>query len=64
MAGPSKEYHARIQVKLTDDLLPSPVLSKEELQAQLHAALNVGSEDSPIVSVSVGDPRSSGGRRR
>ena len=64
MAGPSKEYHARILVKLTDDLLPSPVLSKEELQAQINAALNVGSEDSPIVSVSVGDPRSSSGRRR
>lgn len=64
MAGPSKEYHARILVKLTDDLLPSPVLSKEELQAQIHAALNVGSPDSAIVSVSVSDPRSSSGRRR
>lgn len=64
MAQPSKEYHARIWVKLTDDLLPSPVLSKAELQEQLSAALNSGQPDSAIVSVSVGDPRDAGAKRR
>jgi hypothetical protein len=62
MAGPEKEYYARIWVKLTDELLPSPMLSKAELQEQLSAALNAGAPDSPIVSVSVGEPRDS--RRR
>ncbi len=64
MAGPTKEYYARIMVKLTDDLLPSPVLNKSELQAQLEAALDVGGPDSPIVSLSVGDPRDSKRNRR
>ena len=57
MAGPTKEYRARIRVKLTDELLPSPVLSKEELQRLLADALGVGNADSPIVELSVYDPR-------
>ena len=57
MAEPRKEYRARIWVKLTDELLPSPVLSKEELQARLADALGVGNPQSPVVSVVVDDPR-------
>lgn len=57
MAGPAKEYRARILVKLTDDLLPSPVLSKAELAARLVDALDIGDPDSPVVSVTVDDPR-------
>lgn len=57
MAGPTKEYRARIWGKLTDELLPSPVLSKAELHALLAEALRAGADDSPIVSVSVDDPR-------
>ncbi len=57
MSGPTKEYRAFIRVKLTDDFLPSPVLSKEELQALMRDALQVGTADSPIVSVSVHDAR-------
>jgi hypothetical protein len=57
MSGPTKEYRAFIRVKLTDEFLPSPVLSKEELQALMRDALNVGAADSPIVSVSVHDAR-------
>ena len=53
---PSKEYRARIMVKLTDDLLPQPVLSKAEVEAHLIEALNVGDPDSPIVAVMVDDP--------
>lgn len=58
MAEPTKEYRARIWVKLTDDLLPSPVLSKAELQALLSDALGTNDPDSAIVSVRVEDPRS------
>ena len=57
MAELTKEYRAWIRVRLTDDLLPSPVVSKEEVEARLRAALEVGNPDSPIVSVSVQDPR-------
>ncbi len=57
MAGPTKEYRARILVRLTEDLLPSPVLSKGELSARLVDALGVGDPDSPVVSVIVDDPR-------
>lgn len=57
MAGPTKEYRAFIRVKLTDDFLPSPVLSKDELQALMAEALQVGAADSPIVSLSVHDAR-------
>ena len=57
MSGPTKEYRAFIRVKLTDDFLPSPVLSKDELQALLRNALDVGGDDSPIVSVAVHDAR-------
>lgn len=57
MAGPTKEYRAVVKVKLTDELLPSPVVSKEELQQILVEALNVGGADSPVVSVAVYDPR-------
>jgi hypothetical protein len=57
MAGqPSKEYRVRIWVKLTDDLLPQPVLSKTEVEQHLEEALSIGDPDSPIVSVSVDDP--------
>lgn len=64
MAEPTKEYRARIWVKLTDDLLPSPVISKSELQAQLVDSLNVGDSASPVVSVTVDDPSDSRSRRR
>ena len=57
MAKPTKEYRAHIRVKLTDELLPSPVLSKEELQALLIEALGIGKADSPVTSVAVYDPR-------
>lgn len=57
LATPRKEYRVRIWVKLTDELLPSPVLSKAELEARLIDALEVGRPDSPIVSVVVDDPR-------
>lgn len=61
MAGkpsePTKEYRARLWVKLSDDFLPHPLLTKEELQAQLTEALAVGSADSPILSIRVDDPR-------
>ena len=59
MAGtqPSKEYRARILVKLTDDLLPQAALSPAEVEAQVKEALNVGDPDSPIISVTVDDPR-------
>ena len=54
---PSKEYRARILVKLSDDILPTPVLSNTEVQGLLTEALNVGDPDSPIVAVMVDDPR-------
>ena len=57
MAELAKEYRAFIRVRLTDDLLPSPVLSKEALQTMLEEALETGSDDSPVISVSVVDPR-------
>jgi hypothetical protein len=57
MSEPRKEYRARIWVRLTDELLPSPMLSKAELEARLTEALGVGEESSPIVSVVVEDPR-------
>ncbi|HEX9644996.1 MAG TPA: hypothetical protein VGC11_13475 [Acidimicrobiia bacterium] len=57
MAEPTKEYGAHIRVRLTDELLPSPVLSKEALQALLVEALGIGKPDSPVVSVAVHDRR-------
>ena len=57
MAGPTKEYRARIRVKLSDELLPTPMLSKEEVAALLEEALRVGQPDSDVVSISVHDPR-------
>ncbi|MDF1596407.1 MAG: hypothetical protein P1T08_09990 [Acidimicrobiia bacterium] len=54
---PSKEYRARIWVKLSDDFLPHPLLSKAELEARLTEALGVGTDDSPVASVRVDDPR-------
>jgi hypothetical protein len=57
MAELTKEYRATIRVKLTDELLPSPVVSKEELQAMIVEALRVGKADSPVAAVSVYDPR-------
>jgi hypothetical protein len=64
MAEPRKEYHARIWVKLTDDLLPGPVLSKDELEAHLIEGLNVGHPEAPIVSLMVEDPSDKRNRRR
>ena len=61
---PHKEYLARIQVKLSDDLLPVPALGKDELQAHLAEALNAGDPDSPIVSLTVEDPADRRPRRR
>ena len=57
MAELTKEYRAIIRVKLTDELLPSPVVSKEELQQLLIEALRVGDNDSAVVSVAVHDRR-------
>ncbi len=57
MAELTKEYRATIRVKLTDEILPSPVLSKDELQALVVEALHAGQADSPVTSVSVYDPR-------
>lgn len=57
MAGPTKEYRVAIRVKLTDEILPSPVVSKEELQRILLEALRVGEGDSPVVSLAVYDRR-------
>ncbi len=54
---PSKEYRARIWVKLSDDFLPHPLLSKADLETRLKEALRVGDDDSLIISVSVNDPR-------
>jgi hypothetical protein len=54
---PSKEYRARIWVKLSDDFLPHPLLSKAELEARLTEAFGVGADDSPVASVRVDDPR-------
>ena len=59
-----KEYVARIRVKLTDDILPQPMLSREELQARLEEYLEAGNADSPIASVSVSDPRTDSRQRR
>ncbi len=57
MAELTKEFRAIIRVKLTDELLPSPVVSKEELQQLLVEALQVGDNDSPVVSLVVHDRR-------
>ena len=54
----------RIWVKLTDDLLPGPVLSKDELEAHLIEGLNVGHPEAPIVSLKVEDPSDKRIRRR
>ncbi|MDH5374018.1 MAG: hypothetical protein OEX97_13830 [Acidimicrobiia bacterium] len=54
---PSKEYRALIWVKLSDDFLPHPLLSKAELEARLVDALGVGTSDSPIASLRVDDAR-------
>ena len=57
MAELTTEYRAIIRVKLTDELLPSPVVSKEELQELLVEALRAGEDDSPVVSLAVHDRR-------
>ncbi len=54
---PSKEYRARIWVKLSDDFLPHPLLSKAELEDRLTEALGAGTDESPIASIRVDDPR-------
>ncbi len=54
---PAKEYRARIWVRLSDDFLPHPLLSKAELEARLVEVLHVGRSDSPVVSLRVDDPR-------
>jgi hypothetical protein len=51
-----KEYRARIWVRLSDDILPQPLLSKAELESHLKDALKPGDGDSPIVSLVVEDP--------
>lgn len=60
---PDKEYRARIWVKLSDDMLPSPLLSAAELQAHLNDVLKTNTPDSPIVSVAIDDPRAVKNRR-
>lgn len=57
MAELTKEYRAIIRVKLTDELLPSPLVSKEELQKMLVDALHVGDNESPVASLVVHDRR-------
>mgnify|MGYP001821800789 CR=1 FL=1 len=57
MAELTKEYRAIIRVKLTDEFIPSPVVSKEELQQLMIEALQVGDNDSPVVSLVVHDRR-------
>lgn len=57
MAEPTKEYRARIRVKLSDEFLPTPLLTKDELRERLVSALGVGAPDSLVVSVVVDDPR-------
>ena len=52
-----KEYRARVWVRLSDDILPQPLLSKAELESHLREALKPGGADSPIVSLVVEDPR-------
>lgn len=64
MAEPRKEYRARIWVRLTDDFIPAPELSKAELEAHLRSALAVGEPGSPIAGLAVEDPRDAGSRRR
>lgn len=59
-----KEYRARIWIRLSDDILPQPLLSKAELEAHLKAALKPGTGDSPIVSLVVEDPRTDSKPRR
>ncbi len=61
---PTKEYNARILVKLTDDLLPAPMLSKTELEAHLTEALEIANPETPILSVTVHDPSDTRTRRR
>lgn len=51
-------------VRLTNDILPQPLLSKAELESLLREALNAGDADSPIVSISVDDPRTGSKPRR
>ena len=63
MSEPAKEYNARIRVKLTDDLLPSPSLSRSDVEAKLKEALRVGDADSAIISVTVSDPSDTRRRR-
>jgi len=56
MSEPTKEYLAHIRVKLTDEFIPSPVLSKAAVESLLAEALEAGDPDSPIASVAVSDP--------
>jgi hypothetical protein len=42
---------------LSDDFLPHPLLTKADLEARIAEALEVGTADSPIVSIRVDDPR-------
>lgn len=64
MTEPRKEYRARIWVKLTNDLLPAPLLSKADLEARLVEYLEVGDPASPIAGVAVDDPADTRSRRR
>ena len=64
MAELTKECLARIRVKLSEDILPVPALSRDELHAYLVEHLSIDDPDSPIVSLSVGDPSDRSPRRR
>lgn len=61
---PSKEYRARIWVRLTEDILPQPVMSATDLQEHLTKALGIGEDDSPFTGVTVEDPRNTSKPRR
>ena len=60
---PSKEYRARIFVKLTDDIPPQPMLTRVEVESHVSEALKAGDADSPIISVVVDDPRNTRTKR-
>ncbi len=61
---PSKEYRARIWVKLSEDILPQPEMSATELQEYLTKTLNVDGDDSLFTGVAVEDPRNASKPRR
>ncbi len=60
---PSKEYRVRVWVRLTDDMLPQPLMSRSELEAHLNDALGTADPESVILSIAVDDPRTTTNRR-